>query len=68
MESRDLLVSKNNKKFALKVINKTLFNKIKIMVIVIKNLKYFKLIRNQKQKRAKTKITKYLSNMEFKEE
>ena len=69
MESRDLLVSKDNKKFALKVKNNPLFNKIKITGIVITNLKYLKLIRNQMQERAKTKITKYLikSNMEFEE-
>ena len=67
MENRDLLVSKDNKKFALKVKNNPLFNKIKITGIVITNLKYLKLIRNQKQKRAKTKITKYLGNMEFEE-
>jgi len=58
MESRDLLVSKDNKKFALKVKDNPLFNKIKIKGIVITNLNYLKLIRNQMQKRAKTKITK----------
>ena len=67
MESRDLLVSKDNKKFALKVKNNHLFNKIKITGRVITNLKYLNLIRNQKQKSAKTKITKYLGNMEFEE-
>lgn len=71
MESIDLLVSKNNKKFALKVKNNPLFKKIKITGIVIKNRKYLKLIRNQKQmqERAKTKITKYLikGNTEFEE-